>query len=429
MKCFSRLVAFIALVTVFNIWVGSSSVFAAEDLYNLNSIGTVKAHVNGNKVITITGAGQIERIKWWDMVNAIGESDYKFYSWYGMDSSDYKIVFDINAGERVLLPQNSSYFFAYFKGDIDFKSSVLDTSKVSNMTFMFEEALKFNENIGYWNMENVTNVSGMFFNASAFNNGSPAGVEGYGLNEWNLKNVKDSSSMFAYAISFNQNIDNWKLPRVKETFGMFKGTAKFAQNVDEDKFPILDETEKINEDSVPEGIIDDKTYKEIEAEEGAKKSPQTTVGIEPKKERPTTVTEVKEKTTTVAETKKQQTTTVVETEVEQTLTESKEERTTTQGKIEVTSKEVVVETSKEVSEEVTKKPTETTQVVQTTTKHIEQDIKDEPKPQANGKSDNKKSTAKPKKMLPKTGGLPIGAYGALGSLFIGVGLLLAKDKK
>ena len=74
--------------------------------------------------------------------------------------------------------------------------STWDTSKVTNMEFMFLDATSFNQPLNNWNVSNVTNMWYMFLNATSFN--QP-------LNKWNVSNdVTYMRRMFDGADSFNQ---------------------------------------------------------------------------------------------------------------------------------------------------------------------------------------------------------------------------------
>lgn len=72
-----------------------------------------------------------------------------------------------------------------------------DTTNVTNMSGIFSNASSFNEDIGGWNTENVTDMSGMFSGASTFNQD---------IGKWNTSKVVSMISMFANAFDFNQDI-------------------------------------------------------------------------------------------------------------------------------------------------------------------------------------------------------------------------------
>ena len=60
---------------------------------------------------------------------------------------------------------------------------------------MFNGAKAFNQPIGGWNVDNVTDMSCMFAGAAAFNQE---------LGDWRVDKVEDTSYMFWEASSFNQ---------------------------------------------------------------------------------------------------------------------------------------------------------------------------------------------------------------------------------
>ena len=94
-----------------------------------------------------------------------------------------------------------------------------DTSNVTNMSYMFYAAYKFNDPIiNNWDTSNVTNMSGMFGNATTFNQS---------LNNWNTENVEDMSGMFQNTTQFNSAIDNWNTHKVTNMSGMFYDAVRF----------------------------------------------------------------------------------------------------------------------------------------------------------------------------------------------------------
>ena len=128
-----------------------------------------------------------------------------------------RIEFEVKLGSGV-----HSLVCAFF----EFKKleyvNVNDTSKVTNMSYMFRNASKFNQPIGNWDTSNVTDMSGMFDGAESFN--QPIGG-------WDTSKVTNMSSMFAEATSFNQPIGNWDTSKVTDMRFMFSGATSFNQPI------------------------------------------------------------------------------------------------------------------------------------------------------------------------------------------------------
>ena len=90
------------------------------------------------------------------------------------------------------------------------------------MSFMFSSALSFNQPLNNWNVSNVTNMRGMFFEVESFN--QP-------LNNWDVSNVTNMERMFCYARSFNQPINNWDVSNVTDMTYMFFRANSFDQDL------------------------------------------------------------------------------------------------------------------------------------------------------------------------------------------------------
>ena len=97
-----------------------------------------------------------------------------------------------------------------------------DTSKVTNMGYMFCLASVFNQNIGSWDTSNVTNMGYMFYNASAFNQN---------IGSWDTSKVTNMGYMFCFASVFNQNIGSWDTSKVTDMSYMFYNANAFNQNI------------------------------------------------------------------------------------------------------------------------------------------------------------------------------------------------------
>ena len=131
-----------------------------------------------------------------------------------------------------------------FDGALVFNKSInsWNVSNVITMASMFEGASAFNQNISNWErgkyddgitvklastLGNVTDMSGMFKNATQFNNGGSEGID-----EWDVSNVETMKSMFEGATDFNQGVNpGWDVGKVENMSGMFKDAANFNKKV------------------------------------------------------------------------------------------------------------------------------------------------------------------------------------------------------
>ena len=115
-----------------------------------------------------------------------------------------------------------------FNGAVFFDVSIerWDTSAVTNMEGMFKNASSFNENINtsgsYWNTSAVTNMKNMFDGALAFNSS---------INRWNTSAVTSMRSMFQNSTRFNQYINTsgtfWNTSNVTDMSYMFYQARMF----------------------------------------------------------------------------------------------------------------------------------------------------------------------------------------------------------
>ena len=74
--------------------------------------------------------------------------------------------------------------------------STWDTSKVTNMYGLFYKATSFNQPLNNWNVSNVTNMESMF-EESMFETASSFNQP---LNNWNVSNVRNMNRMFFGAL-------------------------------------------------------------------------------------------------------------------------------------------------------------------------------------------------------------------------------------
>ena len=114
---------------------------------------------------------------------------------------------------------------------------------------------KFNGDISKWNVSNVTNMEGIFYN-SHFNQD---------ISNWDVSNVKDMQWMFSYS-KFNQNISNWDISNVGDMYNMF---YKSEFNGDIGSWRLKEETKlenisiSLEYNRLPDKIIYSETVKNI----------------------------------------------------------------------------------------------------------------------------------------------------------------------
>ena len=83
-----------------------------------------------------------------------------------------------------------------------------DTSQVTDMSRLFNNATDFNQPLNDWDVSNVTDMSQMFYEATAFN--QP-------LNDWDVSGVTNMINMFTRALAFNQPLNDWDVSNYSDT--------------------------------------------------------------------------------------------------------------------------------------------------------------------------------------------------------------------
>ena len=111
-----------------------------------------------------------------------------------------------------------------FSGNTTFNSDISGwyVGNVTNMSSMFSGATAFNQNIGGWLVRSVTNMSSMFSGATTFNQN---------IGGWPTNSATNMSSMFSGATAFNQDIGVWKVSSVTNMSSMFSGASAFNQDI------------------------------------------------------------------------------------------------------------------------------------------------------------------------------------------------------
>jgi|LSQX01.1.fsa_nt_gb surface protein len=104
-----------------------------------------------------------------------------------------------------------------------------DVSSVTNMSEMFREAYEFNRPLNNWNVSNVTNMHAMFYKFFSFDTTYSFNQD---INNWDVSKVTDMSYMFYGSRFFNKPLNNWDVSSVTNMEGMFLNATFFNQSLD-----------------------------------------------------------------------------------------------------------------------------------------------------------------------------------------------------
>jgi len=137
----------------------------------------------------------------------------------------------------------------------------IDTCLIKDMSYLFIDNGEFNKPINKWNTKKVTNMEGMFWKVTSFNQKISVGTQrpfimgillmGYKGNGtklptemlgkiseyiietgWDTSNVTDMSEMFCEASSFNQPVEGLDTGNVLDMSFMFSGATSFNQSLE-----------------------------------------------------------------------------------------------------------------------------------------------------------------------------------------------------
>jgi len=98
----------------------------------------------------------------------------------------------------------------------------VNTSQITDFSYLFFKNKTFNQNIEHWDVSNGTDFYAMFYSAVSFN--QP-------LNNWDVSNGTDFSYMFYGATSFNKPLNNWELSKCTDFEIMLNNTINFDKNI------------------------------------------------------------------------------------------------------------------------------------------------------------------------------------------------------
>jgi surface protein len=144
--------------------------------------------------------------------------------WKSMRNSFYKCTnlesVDTDSPKLADVTDMSGMFFEASKFNSDIGN--WDTASVIYMYDIFNGATAFNQNIGAWNTTSVTDMGGMFNGATTFNQD---------IGGWDTASVIYMYYMFNGATAFSQDIGSWDTSKVTNMGGMFYGATTFNQDI------------------------------------------------------------------------------------------------------------------------------------------------------------------------------------------------------
>ncbi len=121
-----------------------------------------------------------------------------------------------------------------FAGDASSSNVAMtwNVSSASNMSRMFSGATNFNQNIGSWNVQQVTNMNyfaGSTVSDGIFNNG--AASNGSNALSWSTSTLSSAVYAFSRQVNFNADVTSWVFNRNINLEGFFFGASRFNQDI------------------------------------------------------------------------------------------------------------------------------------------------------------------------------------------------------
>lgn len=152
----------------------------------------------------------------WNVSNVV-VFDHTFFETTGASDLD---ISNWNTSKGELF--NCMFANSDFNGDI----SNWDLSNAKYTTQMFGKNAYFDCDLSNWDVSNVTEMAGMFYNATVFT--------GKGLGNWNTGSVTNMSLMFKNCSNLDVDLSTWATGNVNNHENMFEGT-----NIPKEKQPIF----------------------------------------------------------------------------------------------------------------------------------------------------------------------------------------------
>tara|TARA_B110001469_G_C9538687_1_gene267589 strand:+ start:103 stop:870 length:768 start_codon:yes stop_codon:yes gene_type:complete len=122
---------------------------------------------------------------------------------YEMTAKNHDLItcFDVSSVTTMAPPDMP--FYPLFHKDFNEDISYWDVSSVTNMSFMFISCTSFNQDISYWDVSSVTNMTLMFQDCTSFNQN---------LSYWDVSSVTNMTLMFSgckNTIKIKKSVKSW----------------------------------------------------------------------------------------------------------------------------------------------------------------------------------------------------------------------------
>ena len=99
----------------------------------------------------------------------------------------------------------------------------IDTSMITDMSFLFYDLDIHSIKIDRWNVSSVNNMHSMFFDCTDFN---------CDLSKWDVANVEDMIDMFWHCKNLNCNLSHWDVSSIRLRNNIFLGATTMFDDPD-----------------------------------------------------------------------------------------------------------------------------------------------------------------------------------------------------
>ena len=171
--------------------------------FGLNDTSSVKATWDkAAQTLTVKGSGKIDLNKWVELAKKFSPDNYKGKNIYGwQDNSDFTLNIEDKTIQfsdvTVYVKDGETHgFFENFEGEIIINKEI-DTSNVTDMSYMFYGATNANPDVSKWDTSNVIDMGFMFAGATNAN---------LDVSKWDTSKVTDMRSMFYNAKNANPDV-------------------------------------------------------------------------------------------------------------------------------------------------------------------------------------------------------------------------------